>query len=155
MSNRTDKQERFCLEYLVDLNATAAAKRAGYSEDTAYSIGHELLKKPEILARVQEMKAERSKRVQVDADFIVEGFKEVALRCMQQKPVMKWDHRQKEFVQEQDDQGRDVWQFDSHGANKAFEMLGKHIGFFEKDNEQKSPISEVTLNIVKGNSAKP
>lgn len=44
----TAKQERFCREYLVDLNATQAAIRAGYSQKTAYSIGEENLKKPEI-----------------------------------------------------------------------------------------------------------
>ena len=44
----TEKQKRFCDEYLIDLNATQAAIRAGYSPDTAYSIGQENLKKPEI-----------------------------------------------------------------------------------------------------------
>ena len=45
MARLTDKQKRFVEEYLVDLNATEAAKRAGYSEKTAYSIGFENLKK--------------------------------------------------------------------------------------------------------------
>ena len=44
----TEKQKLFCEEYLIDLNATQAALRAGYSEKTAYSIGNENLKKPEI-----------------------------------------------------------------------------------------------------------
>lgn len=49
----TLKQARFCDEYLIDLNATQAAIRAGYSAKTAYSIGGELLKKPEIQALIQ------------------------------------------------------------------------------------------------------
>ena len=49
-----DKQKRFVDEYLVDLNATAAAKRAGYSEKTAYSMGQRLLKKVEIQAAIQK-----------------------------------------------------------------------------------------------------
>lgn len=51
-----EKQERFCQEYLIDLHITNAAKRAGYSEATAYSIGSELLKKPEIAARIKQLK---------------------------------------------------------------------------------------------------
>jgi len=51
----TDKQELFSIEYMKDFNATQAAKRAGYSEKTAYSIGYELLKKPEIRKRMQEL----------------------------------------------------------------------------------------------------
>ena len=48
MANLTPKQQRFVEEYLIDLNATQAAIRASYSEKTAYSVGHENLKKPEI-----------------------------------------------------------------------------------------------------------
>ncbi len=51
----TDKQEQFCLEYVKDFNATAAAKRAGYSEKTAYSIGSELLRKPELKSKISQM----------------------------------------------------------------------------------------------------
>ncbi len=51
----TEKQERFCREYLVDYNATQSAIRAGYSPDTAYSIGHENLKKNEIRERIDEL----------------------------------------------------------------------------------------------------
>ena len=50
----TDKQKRFCDEYLIDLNATQAAIRAGYSKKTAYSIGVENLKKPEIKSYIDE-----------------------------------------------------------------------------------------------------
>ena len=52
----TEKQKRFCEEYLVDLNATQAAIRAGYSKDSAYSIGGELLKKLEIRNYIRELK---------------------------------------------------------------------------------------------------
>lgn len=52
----TDKQQRFCEEYVVDWNATQAAIRAGYSEKTAYSIGQENLRKPEIRSYVEEVK---------------------------------------------------------------------------------------------------
>lgn len=50
----TKKQKRFCDEYLIDCNATQAAIRAGYSEKTAYSIGVENLKKPEIKSYIEQ-----------------------------------------------------------------------------------------------------
>ncbi len=66
-----DKQELFCQEYLVDLNATKAAIRAGYSEASAAAIGHENLTKPEISARVAELKAERMEATKVDAQWVL------------------------------------------------------------------------------------
>lgn len=50
----TEKQRRFCEEYTIDLNATQAAIRAGYSEKTSYSIGQENLKKPEIQTYIKK-----------------------------------------------------------------------------------------------------
>ena len=67
----TPKQQRFVEEYLVDLNATQAAIRAGYSPKTAYSVACENLTKPEITAAVAAAKAERSQRTQVDADWVL------------------------------------------------------------------------------------
>lgn len=67
----TAKQELFVLEYLKDLNATQAAIRAGYSQDTAGSIGSENLQKPEISAAITEAAARQLKRVQVEADFVL------------------------------------------------------------------------------------
>lgn len=146
----TAKQEAFCNEYLIDLNATAAAKRAGYSEDSAYSIGSENLKKPEISSRIVELRAELSEKTHVTAEYVIQGIKETAERCLQRVPVMKWDYTEKRMVQEQDDEGKDVWTFDSNGANKAFELLGKHIGLFEKDNRQKSAV--INVNITEDDS---
>ena len=54
MTEFTEKQKRFVREYLVDLNGTGAAKRAGYSERSAYSIAHELLRKPRIATAVAQ-----------------------------------------------------------------------------------------------------
>ncbi len=63
MSDLTPKQERFVEEYLVDFNATQAAIRAGYSENTAGSIGHENLTKPEISAAIAAHRDALSKKV--------------------------------------------------------------------------------------------
>lgn len=65
------KQQRFCEEYLVDLNATQAAIRAGYSQKTAGAIGHENLTKPEIESEIQRLMTERSKRTDITADKVL------------------------------------------------------------------------------------
>lgn len=64
----TDKQQRFVEEYLVDLNATQAAIRAGYSSDTAGAIGHENLKKPEIHAALAIARKAQQERTAITAD---------------------------------------------------------------------------------------
>lgn len=74
----TKKQKRFVEEYLIDLNATQAAIRAGYSPDTAGSIGNENLKKPEICACVEKAMAERSKRTGVCANRVVQELAKIA-----------------------------------------------------------------------------
>lgn len=71
MAELTPKQERFCEEYLVDLNASAAARRAGYSRATAGAIGNENLQKPEIASKIMELRQARSEKVQVDAERVL------------------------------------------------------------------------------------
>lgn len=70
----TAKQEQFCREYLIDLNATQAALRAGYSEKTSYSIGQENLKKPEIQDFIQKLMDDRSKRTEITADMVLKEY---------------------------------------------------------------------------------
>lgn len=72
MGKLTAKQEMFCLEYLIDLNATQAAIRSGYSEKTANEQGSRLLANVKVAARIQELKAARSKKVGVDAQYVLE-----------------------------------------------------------------------------------
>lgn len=72
----TPKQELFCKEYLVDLNATQAAIRAGYSEKTAKEIGCENLTKPNIQNYVQELIGERSERVEITAENVLKDIVE-------------------------------------------------------------------------------
>ncbi|WP_217548833.1 terminase small subunit [Pantoea sp. GbtcB22] len=73
----TDKQEMFCREYLIDLNATQAAIRAGYSDNTARKIGSENLTKPDIAQRIIDLKSSRNERVEVDADYVLRRLVEI------------------------------------------------------------------------------
>lgn len=65
------KQRKFCDEYLIDLNATQAAIRAGYSDKTAYSIGTENLKKPELKAYIDEQLAVMHKESIAEVDEVL------------------------------------------------------------------------------------
>ena len=73
----TDKQEMFCREYLIDLNATQAAIRAGYSEKTAPTIACENLIKPNVQKHIAQLKAERNERLSVDAAYVLRRLVEI------------------------------------------------------------------------------
>lgn len=73
----TPKQARFVEEYLVDLNATQAAIRAGYSEKTAHVTGHENLKKPEIADAIYKAQQKRSERTGITADRVLKEYAKI------------------------------------------------------------------------------
>ena len=122
-----EKQKQFCEEYIIDLNGTQAAIRAGYSKKTANEQAAQLLAKLSIQEYIQEIKNKRSERVKYSQDELMRDILEVKNRCMQANPVL-------------DKEGNEtgVWKFDSNGANKALDMLAKHVGFYETDNKQKA-----------------
>ena len=74
----TAKQMRFVDEYLIDLNATQAAIRAGYSPRTSYSIGVDLLKKPEIQALLQKKRQKLSDKLEVSQEKVIKELAAVA-----------------------------------------------------------------------------
>lgn len=96
----TDKQQRFVEEYLVDLNASAAARRAGYSESTAGSIGFENLQKPEIAAAITEGRNAQQERTEITADLVL-----------------------RRLVEESSGETHS-------GRIRALELLGKHLAMF-------------------------
>ena len=126
----TDKQKQFVEEYLVDLNATQAAIRAGYSEQTAYSIGQRLLKKVEVQEAIQQAQNKRSERTQITQDEVIRRLIENVDISMGKKATVITIPSKSEnggVV------GNDVAQFvyEPSAANKALELLGKHLGIFK------------------------
>ncbi len=125
----TAKQEKFCQEYMIDLNATQAAIRAGYAaksintERLCNIIGPTNLVKIGIKDEIQRLKAETAKRIEITADGVVLSFVDVARRA-----------------KVKDDLGNE---------NRALENIGKHFGVFEADNSQKG---DKTINIINFNS---
>lgn len=127
-SGLTDKQERFCREYVRFFNGTQAAIDAGYSKKTAYSIANENLNKPEIQKFIQELQAPKNEELGISANYITENIKNIGERCMQAQPVLDKDGNE-----------TGEYKFDANAALKAQELLGKRIGYFEKDNDQRVP----------------
>ncbi len=114
----TPKQKRFVEEYLLDLNATAAAKRAGYSKRTAYAQGQRLLKNVEIAAAIQKAQKARSERTKIDQDWVIERLVGVYEASMEARPVCDKNGEEKGFT------------FNPTAANRALELIGKHKGMF-------------------------
>ena len=102
----TPKQERFVAEYLIDLNATQAAVRAGYSEKTAQMIGSENLAKPMVAAAVAAAVAKRSERTNITQDYVLALIVDTAERCK-----MASD-------------------YNPNAVLKGAELLGRHLAMF-------------------------
>ena len=141
MATLTPKQEMFCREYLVDLNATQAAIRAGYSDNTARKIGSENLTKPDVAQRIIDLKSQRNERVEVKADYVLHRLVEIdqmdvldiLLPNGELKPIKDWPKTWRTTLS-----GMDVTEMagDDPGFLKKIkwpdkvknlELLGKHV----------------------------
>ncbi|KKK60654.1 hypothetical protein LCGC14_3022190 [marine sediment metagenome] len=102
----TDKQLQFCKEYLIDLNATQAAIRAGYSKKTAKQSAYQLFTNIYLLEYIQKEFNKQTERTGKDADWVVKNLIEVVERCMSEK------------------------EFNPNAANRSLELIGKHYAMF-------------------------
>ena len=98
------KHKRFVQEYLIDLNATKAAERAGYSSKTARVQGPRLLLNAAIRAAVQAGMDKRAQKTEITAAYVLTGIQETIQKCQEAK------HAQ--------------------AALKGYELLGKHLKLF-------------------------
>lgn len=158
MKKLSDKQRRFCEEYMIDLNATRAAREAGYSEKTACKIGSENLSKPDIQAYIQQLRAEQKKRTEISADRVLQEFAAIAFtdvedvlkvsnsECSILPKEKRTAHSRKalkkvKFSRRLVGKGEDAYELETvevelNDKQKALENLGRHLGIYEKDNEQ-------------------
>lgn len=156
----TDKQEMFCREYLVDLNATQAAIRAGYSEKTARSQANRMLTNVDIEKRIQELMSSRSEQLKVDADYVLKRLVEIdqmdvadiLLSNGEIKPIKDWPKVWRITLS-----GIDVTEVAGDAAGllkkikwpdkmKNLELLGKHISVqaFKEQVDHRSPDGSMT-----------
>lgn len=122
----TDKQINFCREYVKDYNGTQAAIRAGYSKKTAAVKANQLLKNQDILNTIKQFQKELVESSCLTEEKVIAKVEEILDRCMSAEPVMEWNYEEHRY------EPTGEYQFDSKGALKAIEMLGKHLGMFDK-----------------------
>ncbi len=151
----TAKQKKFIDEYLIDLNATQAAIRAGYSPETARSIGSENLTKPDIRARIDKSMAVRSKRTGINQDRIIMELARIGLINPNNlinfnEATVKEDAAADDLaaiasvkvkiipLEEGEIVEREIKMYDKI---KALELCGKHLGMF-KDKLEISGVQE-------------
>lgn len=147
----TEKQYIFCLEYLIDYNATRAAIKAGYSEKTAHSQGSRMLKNVKVKTFVDKKTKERSEKLDITVDRVLEEIASIAFFDIRKlfngsslKEVDSLDDNTakaissvKSRIEKMDGENfAEVVEIKSNDKLKALDMLSKHIGLYEKDNEQ-------------------
>lgn len=169
MAKLTDKQKRFVEEYLIDLNATQAAIRAGYNanaKNTFEVIGYQLLQKTSVSEEIEKAMAERSRRTGITQDRVLNELAKIAfanakdildfktatvkedaseedLACIQSVKV-KTQASSKGTLEE-----RQVTLYDKKAA---LELLGKHLGLF-KDNIALEADTEIKVTIDYGDDS--
>ena len=136
----SDKQQKFIEEYLIDLNATKAAIRAGYSEKTAQQIGSENLSKPVIAESIQKAFEDRSRRTEVTQDYVLTTIQDTIERCTQAEPV-KYKNGEQVMTETPDGDVVPAYTFNANGVLKGCELLGKHLKLFTEKIEHSGGIS--------------
>ena len=117
----TDKQKRFVSEYLVDLNATKAAERAGYKDP---NIGRQLITKNNVSQAIERAMKRREERTEITQDYVLQKLKEIADATASDEPESALKYSNK---------------------IRAIELLGKHVGAFEK--KEKNDV-DATVKVI-------
>jgi phage terminase small subunit len=155
------KQEQFCREYLIDLNAAQAAIRAGYSKRSARTIGHRLLTNDDVQATISKLKADRSREVGVDAQWVLKRLVRIAdfdIRKLFDNegnllPIKQLDEDTALALASIDigeitngdgfiSQTKKVKAIDKRAA---LELIGRHVGMFVDKVETKITEGQVTI----------
>jgi len=167
----TDKQEMFCQEYLVQLNATKSAIQAGYSEQTAHSIGHENLSKPEIKARIKQLQESRMEQLKQGHMTILNEIYNNATSNMGDyidieegggviaRPLDQLSRAQTAAIRKvktkrvirESANGEftimdDTTEYELHSKDKALEMAGKYLKLFADEININAPIPVIIMN---------
>lgn len=157
------RQQAFVAEYCVDLNATQAAIRAGYSERTAYSQGQRLLKHVEVAAAIREAQEKREERTQVSQDQVVFELARIAFgdvrALFDEEGRLRRPHEltaevaaaissiEVVTVSRGEGEVEHVAKVRAWNKLKALELLGKHLGMFGPKGTEDDPFHTVSRTI--------
>jgi phage terminase small subunit len=155
----TAKQERFIEEYLIDLNATAAARRAGYKGTAPETMGLANLRNPRIKAAIEARRSVLRKKVEITQEYLIEGFRRVAEADI--RDVFNWKNGKVTLRDSSDipDAIQSIEQTFSKDGDPQFKVrlydrlealnsLAKHLGFFAKDNKLEINQGEVWVQLA-------
>lgn len=157
MAKLTAKQQRFCDEYLIDLNATQAAIRAGYSEKTAAVIANENLRKPNISEYIEKRMAAKQEELIADQDEVLRYLSSVMRRQLKESVVVTLQTKTEKWVKDEDTgklKKQTITQDEAavieiparlSDSNKAAELLGKAYGIYT---DKVDVDADMELNIV-------
>lgn len=145
----TPKQAAFVEEYLVDLNATQAAIRAGYSAKTAYSIGNENLSKPQIAEAIQARKAERSAATEITAERVLKALGQIAFTDqtglfsivdgkVEIKDTVDLSEDERMIISEISVVNGEI-RVKTQDRQRALDMIARHLGMFPSRVELSGP----------------
>lgn len=126
----TDKQKRFVREWLVDMNGTRAAIRAGYSEKSAAQTASRLMKDPAVREYRDALLKEEFDSLGITRHSLAVEVWRVYERCAAATPVLQWDSNLREYIESGD------WQFDSKGCLKALGMLNGMLERMERSEDE-------------------
>ncbi len=167
------KQERFVQEYLVDLNATQAATRAGYSEKTAYSQGQRLLKNVEVAAAIAKAQEKRAEKVEITQEMVLAELAKIGFSDLRNALTptgnlldpAAWDDSTAGAISSvevteiaagfvDEDEFEYVKKIRTWDKLSALEKIGKHLGMFNgaasDDDEAKPMTFNINVNAPKG-----
>lgn len=167
MAKLSEKQKRFCEEYVIDLNATQAAIRAGYSQKTARQIATQNLSKLYIQDYIQELRLKQQERTEITADMVVRELAAIGFACLEDVvevnnnytailPEENRPARAKKSLKKvkfkryfqgngEDAEEVEVVEIEMHDKLSALDKLGRHLGIYEKDNSQSKLSAGVML----------
>jgi len=164
----TDLKERYCEEYLIDLSIVNAAKRAGVQGDNPNIVGWQFMQDPEVQDRIEELKRIRSERTGITADKVLRevariSFSDIreyynedgtlknitdlsddaaaALSAIKTEELFEMDGRKKVFT----GYSKEIKTYDKPAS---LEKLMKHLGLYNKDNEQSRPVLPKTMAVT-------
>jgi len=157
------KQLIFCKEYLISMNATESAIKAGFSEKTASSQGSRLLKNVKVKAYIDEQLRQRAEKLDITPNRILEELGHIAFFNISNiydgmtlkeisdlpKDVTRAIQSVKTRVEKTDgDTFAEVMEVKSNDKLRAIELLMKHMGMFAVDNEQSKQAQDITVEIT-------
>jgi len=145
----SDRERKFCEEYVIDFNASRAATAAGFAATTASSEAYKTLKRPDVQEYIRFLKGEQTVRAKVNADYVLSAIVDTLERCKQEvKPVYMAGGGGGGANVQQTEIDKDgnlaaVYKYDAKSVLKAAELLGKSLAMFTDVVDQRMTFTQM------------